>query len=192
MADRRDALYGAALLIVFARELADRFPDVLHTAVGQIDVYPNSPVVVASQATLMLDLRCSDEKVLVEANELLRRQFAEIERKANVTVTQSLSHEWGINPYQPTGVDLARRSAESLGHSYEEILTVAGHDSVNMKEVVPTVMLFVPSVDGISHNEREYTLDEAMIAGLDVLTDVVRRLAEGELPRGSAGDDSPT
>src|SRR5262249_14828166 len=48
MADRRDALYGASLLVVFAHELADRFPGVLHTAVGQLDVYPNSPVVVAS------------------------------------------------------------------------------------------------------------------------------------------------
>ena len=50
-----------------------------------------------------------------------------------------------------------------------------------MKEIVPTVMLFVPSVEGISHNEREYTVDENMLAGLDVLTDVVRRLAHGEL-----------
>lgn len=182
MEDRRDALYGAALLVVFARELADRFPGVLHTSVGQIDVYPNSPVVVASQVRLLLDLRCSDEEVLADANDLLRRKFADIERIANVTVAQNLSHEWGINPYQPAGVELARSSAERLGHSCGEILTIAGHDSINMKAVVPTVMLFVPSVDGISHNEHEYTLDEDMIAGLDVLTDVVRRLATGALP----------
>jgi N-carbamoyl-L-amino-acid hydrolase len=153
----------------------------LHTAVGQLDVYPNSPVVVASNVRLLLDLRCADEAVLAEANRLLRDRFAEIERAAKVTIHQTLSHEWGINPYQPEGVELARTSAERLGYSHGEILTVAGHDSLNMKEIVPTIMLFVPSVEGISHNEREYTLDENLIAGLDVLTDVVRRLAHGEL-----------
>ena len=101
MDDRRDALYGAALLVVFARELADRFPGVLHTAVGQLDVYPNSPVVVAASTRLLLDLRCADEAVLAEANRLLRDRFAEIERIAKVTIHQTLSHEWGIDFYQP-------------------------------------------------------------------------------------------
>jgi N-carbamoyl-L-amino-acid hydrolase len=181
MEDRRDALYGAALLVVFARELADRFAGVLHTAVGQLDVYPNSPVVVASRTRLLLDLRSADEAVLAEANRMLSDRFAEIERIAKVTIHQSLSHEWGIDPYQPEGIELARSCTERLGYSHDEILTVAGHDSTNMKKIVPTIMLFVPSVEGISHNEREHTLDENMLAGLDVLTDVVRRLAHGAL-----------
>jgi N-carbamoyl-L-amino-acid hydrolase len=188
MGDRRDALYGAALLVVFARELADRFPGVLHTAVGQLDVYPNSPVVVASNVKLLLDLRCADKGVLAKANAVLRQRFAEIERTAKVSIHQHLSHEWGINPYQPEGVELARSSAERLGYSHDEILTVAGHDSINMKDIVPTVMLFVPSVEGISHNEREYTLDKDIVAGLDVLTDVVRRLARGELAATTSGN----
>lgn len=50
-----------------------------------------------------------------------------------------------------------------------------------MKDIVPTVMLFVPSVEGISHNEHEYTGDEDVVAGLHMLTGVVERLAEGEL-----------
>ena len=52
MADRRDALLGAAMLLVAARELADRYPaGVLHTSVGELTVYPNSPVVVASNVS---------------------------------------------------------------------------------------------------------------------------------------------
>ena len=54
-------------------------------------------------------------------------------------------------------------------------------DGVVAVDGFKSAMLFVPSVEGISHNEREYTLDENMLAGLDVLTDVVRRLAHGEL-----------
>ena len=60
-------------------------------------------------------------------------------------------------------------------------MTLAGHDSTNMKDLVPTVMLFVPSVDGISHNEHEYTTDEDIVAGLTMLTEVVGRLCDGAL-----------
>jgi N-carbamoyl-L-amino-acid hydrolase len=42
-------------------------------------------------------------------------------------------------------------------------------------------MLFVPSVDGISHNEHEYTTDEDIVAGLTMLTEVVGRLCDGAL-----------
>ncbi|WP_026372865.1 M20 family metallo-hydrolase [Agrococcus lahaulensis] len=181
MADRRDALLGASQLVVFARELADRFPGVLHTAVGKLDVYPNSPVVVASRVRLLLDLRCADEAVLAEANALLQAELPRIEERVNVALSVEKSHEWGINPYQPEGVELARSVAARLGYAHDEIKTVAGHDSINMKERVPTVMLFVPSVQGVSHNEGEYTEDRDALAGLDVLTGVVRRLASGEL-----------
>jgi N-carbamoyl-L-amino-acid hydrolase len=58
---------------------------------------------------------------------------------------------------------------------------MAGHDSVNLREVVPTVMLFVPSVDGVSHNENEYTTDDQMIAGLRMLTATTRRMVTGAL-----------
>src|SRR5690606_23935103 len=115
MEDRRDALYGAALLVAYARELADRFPGALHTAVGRLDVYPNSPVVVASRARLLLDLRSADEEVLAAADGLLNERFAEIEQTANVSIERTLSHAWGIDPYQPEGVELARRTAARLG-----------------------------------------------------------------------------
>ncbi|WOF22900.1 M20 family metallo-hydrolase [Microbacterium betulae] len=181
MADRRDALFGASLLVAFARRLADEFPGVLHTAVGKLDVYPNSPVVVASRVSLLLDLRTPDEGVLAEADARLAAELDRIRAEAGVDVEARLSHSWGVNPYQPEGVELARRSARDRGHASTEILTVAGHDSINMKERVPTVMLFVPSVEGVSHNEGEHTRDDDMLAGLDVLTDVVARLAAGQL-----------
>ncbi len=181
MADRQDALLGAALLVVAARELADRFPGVLHTAVGQLDVYPNSPVVVASRVNLLLDLRSADEEVLREANALFLDRIASIESSAQVSIDRTLSHAWGVNPYQSEGVELARRCATGLGLVNGNIMTVAGHDSINMKDLVPTVMLFVPSVQGVSHNEGEHTVDSDLLAGLAVLTDVTRRLAQGEL-----------
>ena len=181
IADRKDALLGASMLVVAARELADRFPGVLHTSVGQLNVYPNSPVVVPSRENLLLDLRSADEAVLAEADALLHARITEIERLANVSVEKNHSHSWAVTPYQPEGVELAAKVAAHLGLSNKEVMTLAGHDSTNMKDLVPTVMLFVPSVDGISHNEHEYTTDEDIVAGLAMLTEVVGRLCDGAL-----------
>ena len=182
MADRRDALYGAALLIAAVRELADEFPaGQLHTAVSELYVLPNSPVTVAREAIMNLDLRSSDESVLAGAMTRLQERIKSIEAVSHTDVELSITHQWGLLAYQPEGVELARRSAEALNLSHTEIMTVAGHDSTNMKDLVPSIMLFVPSVDGVTHNEAEHTRDDDALRGVDLLTEVTRRMVAGEL-----------
>jgi len=177
MADRRDALLGASLLVVEARALADRFADgPLHTAVSRLDVRPNSPVVVASEVRANLDLRSPDPAVLDAAVERVRAVAARVEAEHGLRVELEPTHSWDRNDYQPECVAVSERVCAELGLAARRMLTVAGHDSTNMSAVVPTVMLFVPSREGISHNEREDTAPEDLVAGVDVLTGVVREL----------------
>ncbi|KAM9861915.1 M20 family metallo-hydrolase [Leucobacter sp. BZR 635] len=182
MADRRDALLGAARLVVAARELVDAFePEALHTACGELTVYPNSPVVVASEVRLLLDLRSPSAEVIREAHEKLMAVIERVQIEDRVEIEIVAEHSWDQNPYQEEGVALAREVAESLGLTHDRVMTVAGHDSTNMKDLVPTVMLFVPSVDGVSHNLNEFTRDEDLLAGIDQLSGVVGKLAGGAL-----------
>lgn len=181
MADRQDALYGAALAVVAVRELADRFGEELHTSCGQLTVYPNSPVVVAREVHLHLDLRSPSDALLAAADALLRQQFAEIEVRADVTIERRFAHTWSGHRYQPEGVELARAVAADLGVGSMIVPTRAGHDSTNMKDLVPTVMLFIPSVEGISHAEAEFTRDEDLCTGVEVLTETLARMLEGAL-----------
>ena len=193
MVDRRDALLGAARLIVFARELADRFPPgMLHTACGEITVYPNSPVVVASEALLLFDLRSPSTEVLDAAYAAVQEAVERVRREVGVDIDVVAEHRWDQNSYPESGVQLAQAVAEELGLSHDRVMTIAGHDSTVMKEAVPTIMLFVPSVNGVSHNLREYTRDGDLISGLAHLTGVVRRLSQGALAgeAPSAGRDA--
>ncbi|WP_024356124.1 M20 family metallo-hydrolase [Leucobacter chironomi] len=182
MADRRDALLGAARLIVAARELVDEFePGALHTACGEINVYPNSPVVVASEVQLLFDLRSPSSEVLSAAYDRVMETVERVQREDRVQIEIVAEHSWDQNPYPEAGLELAREVAQELGLTHDRVMTVAGHDSTNMKDQAPTVMLFVPSVDGVSHNLNEFTRDEDLLAGVDHLTGVVRRLAGGAL-----------
>src|SRR5699024_5997270 len=157
MNQRKDALYGAAKFIVAAREIVDQFASgVLHTSVSTLELFPNSPVTYAGEVTINLDLRSADTAVLDRAEELLAKERAKIEDLADVTICQQLAHQWGLIPYQSEGLELAEKVVCDLGEPFQYLKTVAGHDSTNMKDIVPTVMLFVPSQDGYSHNEKEF------------------------------------
>ena len=53
----------------------------------------------------------------------------------------------------------------------------AGHDAQMIARIAPSAMIFVPSAGGISHNPREFTDDADLVAGANVLLDVVMRLS---------------
>ncbi|WP_405542877.1 M20 family metallo-hydrolase [Streptomyces phaeochromogenes] len=182
MADRRDALFGASLLVVAVRELAEQSTDTpLHTSVSEMTVLPNSPVVVAREVRMHVDLRSPDEALLDAAAKRLAESIPGIEERASVTIEQVQTHGWAVAPFPAAGVELAAQAADDLGLSHRTVMTIAGHDSVNMKDVAPAIMLFVPSVEGVSHNEGEFTQDVETCAGTDLLAEVLHRLMSGAL-----------
>ena len=79
-----------------------------------------------------------------------------------------------------TVIGLVESTAQRLGHSTMRLPSGAGHDAQMLARVCPSGMVFVPSVAGISHNPAEYTAPEDLVAGADVLLQVMLELASGE------------
>ncbi|MET0899342.1 MAG: M20 family metallo-hydrolase [Mycobacterium sp.] len=176
---RRDALVGASRVVLAIREVADEFPDgALLTSVGQFTVEPNSPVVVPSRVRLLADMRSLNADLLGQAHAGLTAKLAQI---GEVQVNVESATLRTSKAYPDAGAALAGAVADELGLTWRALPTMAGHDSVNLCDAVPTVMLFVPSVDGISHNEREFTTDAQMVAGVQMLTATAGRLLTGAL-----------
>lgn len=182
MADRRDALLGAAHLIAEVNGLIEHFPaETLHTTVSELYVEPNSPVTIAREVRMLIDLRAETTEELEEAFAILCTRIADVEKRARVKVEILSSSVWRSGPFVEAGVALVERAAEDLQLTHARVKTLAGHDATNVKDLVPTVLMFVPSVDGVSHNEREFTEDADMLAGVDVFTRVVAGIADGAL-----------
>lgn len=177
--DRKDALLGASLLIAAARRIALEH-DVI-TSCGELLILPNSPVAVAREARLLIDLRSPDAARLDAADAAFAREVTTAASEANVEIETLGRNAWDVKEYAPDGVVLAEQVVRELRLPYTRIMTLAGHDSTNVKDVMPAVMLFVPSHKGITHNEYEFTSDQDMLAGLDMLTGVLTRVAQGEL-----------
>ena len=186
MRDRKDALLGAAQLIAAVRDLIDGFPvEALHTTVSEVYVEPNSPVTIAREVRMLVDLRAETVETLAAAFARLLGRIAEIEESTRTSIEIVSSSVWGSGPFVEAGVRLVEDAAAELGHSVSRVKTLAGHDATNLKDVAPTVLVFVPSVEGISHNEREYTSDTDLLAGLDVFERVVRAVSDGGLDAAS-------
>jgi N-carbamoyl-L-amino-acid hydrolase len=76
-------------------------------------------------------------------------------------------------------VGAVRSAAKSLGLATEEIVSGAGHDSVNLARITPTAMIFIPCRDGVSHNELEAAAPDDVVAGANVLLRAALSLADG-------------
>ncbi|GAA1555151.1 M20 family metallo-hydrolase [Brevibacterium picturae] len=189
MADRHDALVAASRVVLAVAEVVDEFEDeVLVSSVGQHVVEPNSPIVVPRRVHMVADLRSSDPAVVIAARDTLRNQIADIARAHDITINVEDFDIRDKRHFPETGVELAEKAVANEGLSIRRLETMAGHDSVAMNHRVPAVMMFVPSVDGVSHCEREFTTDEDMVRGLGVLTSVANELVNGELSEERDGE----
>ncbi|WP_156720829.1 M20 family metallo-hydrolase [Mycobacterium sp. Root135] len=179
---RHDALVGASQVVLAVRAVADEFgPDTVLGSVGRFTVEPNSPVVVPARVRLAADLRALDGDTVEAAHRSFLTKIADITEAGEVTVEIEPAALRPSTRYQDSGIALAGEVADGLGLRWRTMPTMAGHDSVNLKELVPTVMLFIPSVDGVSHNEREFSTEAQMLAGLHTLTETARRMVTGAL-----------
>ena len=185
MADRHDALVAGSKVVLAVAGVVKEFEDeALVSSVGQHVVEPNSPIVVPRRVHMVADLRSCDPAIVASARDSLWTQIADIAREHDITINVEDFDVRDKRFFPEAGVELAEKAAANEGLSIRRLETMAGHDSVAMNHRVPAVMMFVPSVDGVSHCEREFTTDEDMIRGLGVLTSVATELVGGALVNG--------
>ncbi|MCE2563305.1 Zn-dependent hydrolase [Komagataeibacter sp. FNDCF1] len=177
MALRRDAGHAAARIMTFIHDRASR-PDTSGVAtVGTIAFEPNAINVIPARATLTIDLRNPDENRLVEEEDALSRFLSHLQATGDVKIhVEKLARSAPVR-FDPRIVALIEDVASRRGLASRRMTSGAGHDAQMIAGMAPAAMIFVPSRLGISHNPEEFTSDEALVAGANVLLDVVRHLA---------------
>ncbi|MGA0153902.1 MAG: hydantoinase/carbamoylase family amidase, partial [Ilumatobacteraceae bacterium] len=190
MSMRRDPALVAARLTVFLRELAERMGGDQVCTVGRIEVVPNLINVVPRSATLTLDVRNTDEKLLKAAEAEIDGFIEQIAADENVTISRRQLARFEPVEFDPRVVDSVERAITGRGHSVRRLPSGAGHDAQMLARVCPTAMIFTPSHLGISHNPAEHTDDADLVEGTQLLLDVMLDLLDTEFTPSSA--ESPT
>lgn len=178
MARRRDALAAAASLVLGVKDLAEHDKRFVAT-IGQLTVVPNVVNIVPGQVRLSIETRSYNDAILAEVRaqvlELLRR----VEAESGVTITQSHNFHVAAVPLMPGIAAIAEQAAAQCGVDCLRLPSWAGHDAqIFAAAGVPTGMIFVPSIGGISHAREESSDYQAVGHAVRVLEQTLRTLAE--------------
>jgi N-carbamoyl-L-amino-acid hydrolase len=182
MTMRRNALLGAARLITAADEVARAHAPLAVGTVGLIEAKPNSRNVVPGEVFLTVDLRHPQREVLDRMETEFLAAFHGMLAESSLSGT--IERIWDQPPvvFDADCIASVRKAAEASGFTSRDIVSGAGHDAAYMSRVVPSTMIFVPCVEGISHNEAEFTSREDCARGAQILLQAVldcdRRLEE--------------
>src|SRR5437870_6378321 len=154
---RHDALVAAAEVIGGVRRIAREIGGDLVTTIGNLVVTPNIVNAIPGRVTLSIDMRDPQDATLDRA----RARPESIVREAweQEGVRYELENYWRV-PYTPFDrdvVDTVERAARTGGGRLRRIRSGAGPDAQYMAAIGPTGMVFVPSRDGRSHCEEEFT-----------------------------------
>ncbi|OCP37664.1 Zn-dependent hydrolase [Ensifer sp. LC163] len=173
MALRKDPVPMLARLIDLVHDIGGRDPQARCT-IGQVRALPGSINVVPGRIEMTVDLRHPDEIELEAMHHALMRGCSDLSRNYPA-IRLDVAPRWHspVVRFDANLANLVRSCAERLGFAAHDMVSGAGHDAFHLARRMPTVMIFVPCRDGISHNPREYASPQAVAAGADVLLSVV-------------------
>ncbi|WP_299662197.1 Zn-dependent hydrolase [uncultured Ruegeria sp.] len=178
---RRDAFQALSL---FNTRLNEQFRNVVTPqtvwTIGHVDVHPGASSIVPGRVRFSMQWRDGDSDRLARMDEIIR------------TTAQGVAEEMGMGlsfgsllGLAPVAMDQSLRgvledAAEQIAPGRWRLMpSGALHDATNVSRSMPVAMLFVPSIDGISHDFAEETAEADLIAGLKVLECAVQKLTSG-------------
>ncbi len=166
---RHDALVAAAEVVDDVRRIARALGGDTVTTVGNLTVAPNIVNAIPGRVTLSIDMRDPNDATLDRALPMLDRAVAEACQREGVTY--ELEHYWRVprTSFAPEVVAAIERAARAANAPHRRILSGAGHDAQYMAAIGPVGMIFVPSRNGRSHCEEEFTPIDDIVHGAQTL-----------------------
>ena len=173
---RKDAGLMAARINVFAHQQTQKIPGQLAN-MGVVRVEPGNINVVPETVTIQLDLRNPDQARLDEAEAAIRAFAAEAAAEAGISLEWRDLARFPPTPFNEAMIGRVEAAAKALGLPVRRMISGAGHDAQMMAQLCPTAMIFIPSIGGLSHNPKELSADDDIVAGANILLKVALDVA---------------
>lgn len=172
---RKDALFTANDLIQKLREDLSQLDEDLVYTIGRFHVTPNVHTIVPGKVVFTVEARHKDEHVIEQVENVITSSPSSIKPEG---CSIALNKQWDRNTiwFNKEIVKKIEASCQHLKVSYRPMVSGAGHDSQFISTYIPTAMIFVPSINGKSHSEDEFTPREDCVNGGNVMLQTVLEL----------------
>jgi len=178
---RKDALVAASDVICFinhrANEMVEGSGASTVATVGKLDVFPNGINIVPGRTEKGIDVRDVRQDNMQKLIDEILEYVRGVGRKYSIDVSIQMPIVHDPVPLDLEVAKVIETSAKQAGINTTKMNSGAGHDSQNMARMVKTGMIFVPSIDGVSHSPMEWTDWEYIEKGTKVLTQTLKNLS---------------
>ena len=175
---RRDALAGAAEMVVAIEAMARARGGDLVATVGQFEARPGAANVIAGQVRFTLDVRAGEDARRDAAAQAMLDAIGAIAQRRGLEWDVERGHLLPACPCDPVLMDALEGALVEAGHPAFRLVSGAGHDAMSMAALMPVAMLFVRCRGGISHNPAEHVEPADADAALAVMSGFLEKLGE--------------
>jgi beta-ureidopropionase / N-carbamoyl-L-amino-acid hydrolase len=178
MVRRRDA--GVAM-VRLATRIHDRFPEIAGPrtvwTIGRMLLEPNAPSVVPGRAEMQVQFRDADIDRLAALERTLQELVGEADRAGPCACEIEAIARTEPRPMDPGFQDHVEAAAERHAPGeHMRMPSAAGHDAAVLSYRMPSAMMFIPSLRGVSHHWSEDTKEEDIMLGAQVFADAAERI----------------
>ena len=166
---RNDALVVASRFVLFVNDVARKVGDGAVSTVGQMEIRPNASNVIPQYVKLTLDVRADKQTTIDKINALVVEELEDIGNDKGIEV--EMKRTLSIPPVDMSkdNLGILVQKSEELGLDYEIMNSGAAHDAMIMSKIAPSSLVFVPSVNGLSHHPEEWTEYDDIVKGIQLL-----------------------
>jgi allantoate deiminase len=176
MALRRDALTGAAEMVLAIERIARGDASDLVATVGRLEALPGAANVIPGEVRFTIDVRSGEAARRDRAAEAILDAIAGIADTRGLDFDVHLIHDLPASPCDAALMDLLDDATAAAGQPLRRLVSGAGHDAMVMAALCPTAMLFIRCKQGISHNPAEHVDAADAEIALQVMLGFIERL----------------
>jgi allantoate deiminase len=173
---RRDALAGAAEVILAAEAVAKATSPSCVATVGRVEALPGAVNVIPGEVMLTLDIRDIDEGARYRAEASILEEIDSICQRRHLTFTVDELQRTTPVTVSPVVVEAISAACTRLGLRVFRLPSGAAHDAQVMTRVADVGMIFVRCREGISHSPQEYVTPDDAFLGAQVMVQTALQL----------------
>ena len=174
---RRDPFAALADFSISLRESISLISDAVCT-IGIVEISPKVINIVPGRVNFSVDARCPDSDGFSKLKDIVEMLIKKAAESHNVEYSFKCVADAPVIKFTKNMTDIIETCALKETSSIMNLSSGAGHDAQFMHFICPTAMIFVPSVNGLSHCPQEETSENDLITGVRILGRVMMELSK--------------